>query len=214
MPEFMSGAPAGSSLRDGIVGFYGKIPSRGDFVRSGLPHGFIEPWDRWMQKGIAASHDMLGDRWIAAWLQSAIWSFFLAPGVCGPNAVLGLWMPSVDRVGRHFPLTLAAVVPGPAGPDLVRGSGGFLAALEQAGLAALESDISPDELAARSVAATAAGPADPGIDPLQYPAAQTLWWTMGGRRVPDPGQAFAAAGLPEADTFVHMVVACEGEDPR
>src|SRR5215469_6700141 len=101
MPEFVSEALPASSVRDGIVGFYGKIPSRGDFVRSGLPHDFIEPWDHWIQDGIAVSRDALGERWIGAWLHAAIWSFFLAPGVCGAGAVLGLWMPSIDRVGRH-----------------------------------------------------------------------------------------------------------------
>jgi type VI secretion system protein ImpM len=210
----MSGATHSLALRDCVVGFYGKIPSRGDFVRSGLPHGFLDPWDRWMQQGIAASQKALGDEWLPAWLEAAIWSFALAPGVCGPDAVLGLWMPSVDRVGRHFSLTLAAVIPGmvPGGAivDLVRDNGGFLAALEGAGLSALESDIAPGDLAARTLAATTAVPADPGIDPMQYPAADTLWWTEGAPRV--PRQAFGGSALPEPEAFVRMLDAQDRTD--
>jgi type VI secretion system protein ImpM len=207
----VSAAALRPRLRDGAVGFFGKIPSRGDFVRNGLPHGFIDPWDRWLQAGIAASQEVLGDAWVAAWLEAAIWSYCLAPGVCGPDAVLGLWMPSVDRVGRHFPLTLAATVPGGEIADLVRDNGGFLIAAELAGIAALESDIGPDDLAARTLAATTATPADPGIDPSHYPAASALWWTEGAARV--PRQAFAGAALPDAAEFVRMLDVRDGMGP-
>jgi type VI secretion system protein ImpM len=208
VPQSLGAAARNPPLRECAVGFYGKIPSRGDFVRSGLPHGFIDPWDRWMQEGIAASHAALGDDWVGVWLRAAIWSFALAPGLCGPDAVLGLWLPSVDRVGRHFSLTLAAVVPGGQLLQLVHDNGGFLGAVEHAGLAALESNISPDELAALSRAAVNAEPIDPGIDPAQYPDARALWWTEGAPRV--PRQAFASDALPDAAAFVKML---DGHDP-
>ena len=41
-------------------------------------------------------------------MMAPIWRFALAPGVAGPLPMLGVMMPSVDRVGRQFPLTLAA----------------------------------------------------------------------------------------------------------
>jgi type VI secretion system protein ImpM len=190
-------------MRARTAGFYGKIPSRGDFVRSGLPRGFIDPWDRWMQQAMAASRIVLGDEWTAAWLQAAIWSFALAPGLCGPDAVIGVFLPSVDRIGRHFPLTVAAVAPGAQVQDLVRDGGGFLAAAEQAGLAAVESDIAPDDLAARVDAAIEAAAADPGIDAALYPQARALWWTEGAPLV--PRGAFTGDALPEADAFVRML---------
>jgi len=149
MPESMSATPFVLSLRECALGFYGKIPSRGDFVRSGLPHAFIDPWDCWLQQRIAASREELGEAWTAAWLEAPIWSFALPPGICGPDSVLGLWMPSVDRVGRHFPLTLAAIASDGDMRALVSGNGGFLYAAEQAGLAAVENDLTPEELAER-----------------------------------------------------------------
>ena len=203
MPEPVSAGPFGSSLRECALGFYGKIPARGDFVRSGLPHAFIDPWDRWLQQRIAASRAELGEAWVPAWLEAPIWSFALPPGLCGPDAVLGLWMPSVDRVGRHFPLTLAAIAPDGDVRALVSGNGGFLFAAEQAGLAAVESDLAPEELADRILAAAVATPADPGVDPAAFPDCNALWWTEGSPRV--PRRAFTSDALPDDATFVTML---------
>ena len=33
------------------------------------------------------------------------------PGVCGPEGLTGLLVPSFDRVGRRFPLTVAVALP-------------------------------------------------------------------------------------------------------
>lgn len=203
MPQPVGDGAMTSSLHHCALGFYGKIPARGDFVRNGLPQAFVEPWDSWLQQRIAASRTTLGDDWVAAWLEAAIWSFALPPGICGPDAVLGLWMPSVDRVGRHFPLTVAAIVPTGNIGDLVRDNGGFLIAAEQAGLAALETDLGPEELADRLRGAPAAPPADPGIDPTAYPGVNTLWWTEGAPRVPP--RAFASETLPDDLVFAAML---------
>jgi type VI secretion system protein ImpM len=37
-----------------------------------------------------------------------VWRFALAAGVCGDGAYGGILVPSVDRVGRYFPLTVIA----------------------------------------------------------------------------------------------------------
>ncbi|MFK3798482.1 type VI secretion system-associated protein TagF [Pseudomonas sp. NPDC088444] len=89
------------------LGFYGKLPSRGDFVSRGLPQSFIQPWDAWLAAGLHVSQQQLGEDWLDAYLVSPLWRFALAAGVCGPDAVVGVLMPSIDRVGRYFPLTVA-----------------------------------------------------------------------------------------------------------
>ena len=89
------------------AGFFGKFPSHGDFVARRLPAGFLQPWDAWLQAGLADSLDRLGDAWLPTYLNSPIWRFALCVGVCGPQAWGGVLMPSVDRVGRYFPLTIA-----------------------------------------------------------------------------------------------------------
>ena len=46
-----------------------------------------------------------------AYLEAPVWRFALPPGMCGERAVLGLMLPSVDKAGRYFPLTFAALHP-------------------------------------------------------------------------------------------------------
>lgn len=92
------------------LGFYGKIRSNGDFVTRNLPRSFVEPWDQWLQESIASSHQQLGDQWLNNYLTGPIWRFALSKGVCGDNSCVGIVMPSVDSVGRYFPLTLAVPV--------------------------------------------------------------------------------------------------------
>lgn len=88
-------------------GFFGKFPVRGDFISRRLPADFIRDWDGWLQGSLTASREVLGENWLAVYLTSPLWRFILSPGVCGPHGWMGVLMPSVDRVGRYFPLTLA-----------------------------------------------------------------------------------------------------------
>lgn len=91
-----------------MQGFFGKIPSLGDFVMRDLPRGFVDTWDDWLQRSVAESKAVLGDAWLNTYLNSPIWRFVLLPGVCGESGWAGIMTPSVDRVGRYFPLTFAA----------------------------------------------------------------------------------------------------------
>ena len=42
------------------AGFYGKLPSEGDFVTRRLPWEFTSAWDAWLQQGVHASRAALG----------------------------------------------------------------------------------------------------------------------------------------------------------
>ncbi|MEG5264135.1 type VI secretion system-associated protein TagF [Pseudomonas sp. JDS28PS106] len=122
-------------------GFYGKIASRGDFVGRDLPQTFIQPWDTWLAAGMLASQQQLGSAWLDAYLVSPLWRFALAPGVCGPRAVVGGLMPSIDRVGRYFPLTLALIVEDDQSlASLIGGADQWFEQAEQALLDTLEPD--------------------------------------------------------------------------
>ena len=35
------------------LAWYGKLPSRGDFVSRGLPRSWSRSWDEWLQRGLA-----------------------------------------------------------------------------------------------------------------------------------------------------------------
>ncbi len=97
---------------DSRPGFFGKVTSHGDFVGRRLAASFQQGWDAWLQAGMQQGKQALAERWGPVYLSSPIWRFALARGVCGENAWVGLMMPSVDRVGRHFPLTLASCIDG------------------------------------------------------------------------------------------------------
>jgi type VI secretion system protein ImpM len=98
------------------VGLFGKLPSHGDFLRRRVSDAFVDSWDAWLRECLPASRKTLGERWLDLYLTSPAWRFICAAGTCGPVPVLGLMVPSVDRVGRYFPLTLVAPLPAEVNP--------------------------------------------------------------------------------------------------
>ena len=93
-------------ISDDAAGWYGKIPATGDFLGRRLPPEFVVPWDRWLQEGIAHSRALLGDRWLEIFVTFPVWRFILPRGVLGDDGWYGVMIPSMDRVGRYFPLTV------------------------------------------------------------------------------------------------------------
>jgi type VI secretion system protein ImpM len=134
------------------------------------------------------SRRVLGEGWVPAWMQAPIWRFALPGGACGPEAVLGLTLPSVDRAGRHYPLTVAAVF-GSGAP----GDEGWLDAVEALALDALAQDRSPEVLMD-----ALAGVAAPGLEP-----GVAGWWTTGSPLV--PAVRMDVAGLPDPGLFAGMI---------
>ncbi len=176
-------------------GFYGKIPARGDFVRSGLPRGFIDAWDIWLQGMMADSRVLLAESWLPAWMEAPVWRFYLAAGVCGPGAAFGVFMPSIDRAGRHFPLTLASVASDAA--QALPACLDWLGQAEAAGIDAVADDMEPDRLAARLRQPAMAGPH------WHKPDGRCAWWTEGSPRV--AAVEFATDALPDAALFARML---------
>jgi type VI secretion system protein ImpM len=97
-------------------GLFGKLPAKRDFIALNVPSGFLGVYEKWLQGGLTASRLELGNRWQEAYLNAPIWRFWLGGGH-GGQTVAGAFMPSVDGVGRYFPLTVfAAASPGAAIP--------------------------------------------------------------------------------------------------
>ena len=106
-----------------------------------LPRAFLDPWDAWLQACMQRSREQLGDGWLDLYLTGPIWRFSLSAAVCGPEAWCGVMIPSVDRVGRYFPLTIAT----PAGDDanpfgLARDLGVWFERAEDLALSMLDDD--------------------------------------------------------------------------
>lgn len=122
-------------------GFYGKVPGLGDFVSRRLPRVFVDYWDEWLQTVIAASRAQLGENWLNTYLSSPLWRFALSGGHCGADVWTGVLMPSVDRVGRYFPLTIATSLPATASPvAVVADASQWYEDAEALALSALEAD--------------------------------------------------------------------------
>ncbi|MBV6388437.1 MAG: hypothetical protein JNIBNLAF_00029 [Nitrosomonas europaea] len=130
-----------------VAGWYGKIPSLGDFVSRRLPPDFINTWDTWLQQGMAISRTQLGECWVDLYMTSPIWRFILMSGICGHTLWAGILMPSVDKIGRCFPLMIATPIePHPDMLFTVLSAQTWYASLEQLALASLNVNISPDDL--------------------------------------------------------------------
>ena len=179
-------------------GFYGKLPSEGDFITRRLPWEFTSAWDDWLQHGMQASRVALGEGWLALYLSAPIWRFQVAPGVCGPIGWRGLFFASVDRVGRYFPLTLAfADTSAPALASLSADAEAWIA-VEDTALAGLSPalPIADFDRMAEGLALPAAAPADPARP-------RVCLYTAGSEDVPPRGMTFAA--LPPPATFTDLI---------
>lgn len=92
-------------------GLFGKIPQQADYVSHHLPASFTDYWHQWLQSAMSVSHEQLGERWLDHFLTSPVWHFAISPGVFGPEAAMGVMIPSCDEVGRYLPLVVAHAHP-------------------------------------------------------------------------------------------------------
>ena len=58
-----------------VPGWYGKLPSLGDFASRRLEADFIEPWDLWLGERMQAQRAAMGDAWLQLYLHSPPWRF-------------------------------------------------------------------------------------------------------------------------------------------
>lgn len=87
---------------------FGKLGAKRDFVALATPRRFLETWEPWVQACMSASRHQLGAEWQNAFLTAPVWRFWLGADISGAT-VVGAIMPSLDGVGRYYPLTLLAV---------------------------------------------------------------------------------------------------------
>ena len=207
MPAVVLSADIGAALPLGPCGAFGKIAAAGDFIRFGLPGDFVAAWDVWLQSELAAARDGFGRRWHDTYMAAPIWRFTLAGGLAGDAAVLGVLMPSTDRVGRMFPLTLA--VPLAASGALAEvhfRAAALFERLETIALVTLEG-MPQQALRRRCADPALTGEAAPDPAPLlaarQCPltAGQSLW----SARLADGVRLMRAEGLPRGAGFAALM---------
>ncbi|MCJ2081704.1 type VI secretion system-associated protein TagF [Methylobacterium sp. J-090] len=158
-------------------GLYGKLPAKRDFVAVGASRGFLGAFEPWMQAGLSASRLALGRDWQAAFLRAPIWRFWLGAGLCGAP-VLGAFMPSVDGIGRYFPLTLfdRAAADDPVAPPEYDAFDDWFGQAERVLLSALAEETRFEDLT--EAAARLPGPAGAGPDPAEAGATRARDGTL------------------------------------
>ncbi len=201
-------------------GFFGKVSSHGDFVTRRLPVTFTQGWDEWLQRSQQSALTALGDGWLATYLTSPIWRFAISAGILGEQAWAGIVMPSVDRVGRHFPLTIAVGIDGPADLLALREQhAAWFAQLETLALSSLEATFSLDgfDAALQTLPGLpvnghcgphapmyfAAADASAASIATRLLCAHSLWWTEGSPMV-EPCM-LVSEGLPLAKHAVALI---------
>lgn len=192
-----------------MAGCYGKIPALGDFLSRNLPGAFVETWDGWLRQAMSTCAWSGGEQWVDRYLSSPIWRFALAPGVAGPVGRAGILVPSVDSVGRCFPLTVAIEIPAalPAVDMATAWADGYERA-EMIAIGALGRALTPEAFVERLGGLPAPSPtaaADPPAEWWSGSSASPAGARMAGAP-PDSGNARDMA----AALALSMVAATQG----
>lgn len=188
-------------------GWFGKIPSLGDFATRRLPATFIEPWHQWLSAELSEARLMLGDSWPAIYEAAPISCFSLGPGTVDDCAWHGIVVPSHDRVGRRFPLTIALARRPHESASLSRP---WWTALVASGRRALEQVCGADGVEA-ALEVFAAAPEVPNREPepTTLEAGTSTWWAWSE----DSSDAVSCLihGLPRAACFRKLLGAAAHE---
>ena len=86
------------------MGWFGKLPSVGDFAGRGMPQPLQETIHGWTSSGMAALARKYPEEWRGFYLVSPVWHFVINPSVWDKSALIGCIAPSLDKVGRCSPL--------------------------------------------------------------------------------------------------------------
>lgn len=201
----MTAAPIGDDAPTrplGILpGWYGKMPQLGDFASRRLDDPFPARWDAWLQQCLSSARNALGDvAFTEAYVRAPAWHFLLMPGVIDGAAWAGVLMASVDRVGRHFPLTACMQTRDPRAVLASLAEGGvWHQRVSQALLSAVSGEVDVDGF--EQLLATCLFPLNRHLPngagrELLSAAAVSLTGRIGAVTLPGPlDQALPAAGL-------------------
>jgi len=204
---------------DDGVGIYGKLPSKRDYVALHVGAPVLAVIEDWLQAGVAASKRQMGERWQDAFLTMPLWRFWLGEQVAGTWCV-GSLMPSMDGVGRYFPLTIVSqgqpgeLMPPPRcdSPEkwFAQAEARLLSALEPGqradpielirGLPSARSTLDPWPVGGSRPGRSSFTQSDDDRIEAQK---RTYWWTNGGERF---GARYKCrVGMPDPGCYVNLM---------
>jgi type VI secretion system protein ImpM len=178
-------------------GWYGKLPALGDFASRRLAVDVVEALDRWLA-GSLDSWRGEDPQWLDVYLSAPVSRFLLGAGLplAGGAGCAGVLMPSVDRVGRYFPLVILAPRSRP-GADAP--SQAWFDAIEALAVAAMQDDWDIERLDAELALLP---PVDDEAPTVEWPLrGESRWWRSGDGVT---SQHVAGEGLPLGPAFVAL----------
>jgi type VI secretion system protein ImpM len=200
------------------AGLFGKLPAKRDFIEYSVDRALMEKWDPWLQQAVATSRELLGQDWLDIYLRAPIWRFWLGSGICG-KPVLGVLMPSVDGVGRYFPLSLVWCGEGEIPPPELDEQADWFAAAEEVLLGALGDGVRYEGVQAAlallpPVRREAAAP-DQSIPGLfralrggslpEFYRTRSCWWVPSHDGGATPARTMLRHGLPAPPDYATML---------
>lgn len=201
-------APDQATTEADRIGFFGKLPSHGDFVSTGLSRAVQDALDAWLQAGMAKAQHHAGEYWEDIFRNMPAWRFVAERGVWGPVTVAGVIVPSRDRVGRSFPLVITAQLHEFAGDtrSLCLDDTWFLA-LEALAETVLRQDFAIDTFATNLKRLRHLRPSDHHFEHRATKSLRpdTLWWRRDNEDQQTKG--FRSRGAPQPSDFLELLMA-------
>lgn len=200
------------------IGFFGKLPTHGDFVSSGVGRKLQGALDAWLQSSLQAIQTEFGSQWERRFRSMPSWRFVVERDLWGPATLAGVIVPSLDRVGRNFPLVVAAQLHGfSEDPRSLCLDDTWFIAIE--GLAETSArrdfDIDTFTTGLKWLRLPRPGQFDDGMEQSSLIPPGTLWWRM------DPDErrmkGFRVGGAPGPSDFLKLVsedAAKEAKQPK
>jgi|GEM_PF-355616 len=199
------------------IGFFGKLPTHGDFVSTGLGRKLQGALDTWLQSSLQAIQGEFGGQWEHRFRSMPSWRFVVERDLWGPATVAGVIVPSFDRVGRNFPLAVAAQLHGFSGDPrcLCLDDTWFIAAEGLAETSAhRDFDIETFTTGLKRLRPPRPGQFDDGVEQSSLTPPGTLWWRTDpeDRRM----KGFRITGAPGPSDFLKLLLredAAKGAEP-
>ncbi|CDZ49592.1 type VI secretion system-associated protein TagF [Neorhizobium galegae] len=199
------------------IGFFGKLPTHGDFVWTGLGRKLHGAIDAWLQSSLEAIQAEFGGQWERRFRSMPSWRFIVEQDLWVPATVAGVIVPSLDRVGRSFPLVVAAQLHGFSGdPRSLCLDDTWFVATEGLAETSARRDFDIDTFTTnlKQLRPPRPGQFYDGVEPSSFTQPGTFWWRMNSedRRM----RGFRVSGAPGPSDFLKLFAedaAREAEQP-
>ncbi|WP_409523518.1 type VI secretion system-associated protein TagF [Nitrincola sp. MINF-07-Sa-05] len=97
------------------IAVYGKLPAHSDYVLLNFPAAVETELHQWSVRVLSETEHALGrEQWLQAFLKADPCCFVLHAKCPDSVSIYGVMIPSVDRVGRYFPLFSGLLIKGHA----------------------------------------------------------------------------------------------------